>query len=404
MRPGVPSPVAGRSWRKAGLAAAVAATLLVAGCSSMPSWMPSMPGPPSFAWLLGSSKKPGPLPEIQATVTAQAAWQASIGKARAGFAPAVTGDAVYVAAADGTLARLEAATGRSVWRISAGKALSAGVGADTTLVVVGTDKGEVLAFDVDGKPLWQSRISSEVVSPPDVAEGIVAIWSGDGRIYGLSATDGSRKWVYQRVNPPLTVRNSAGGIVSRGGLFTGTPGGKLVALDHASGNVGWEASVATPKGATELERITDITSLPILQERQVCAAAFQGRVACFDANRGVLIWSRDISSLEGMTGDSRHVYVTDDKSNLHALDRSTGASIWRQDKLEKRFIGGPVIVGDQVGVVDVEGYLHLIDRNDGKLVGRFATDGSGATSQPVAVGDRALWQSQNGTVFAVGAR
>jgi len=127
-------------------------------------------------------------------------------------------------------------------------------------------------------------------------------------------------------------------------------------------------------------------------------------VACFDANRGVLIWSRDISSLEGLTGDSRHVYVTDDKSNLHALDRSTGASVWRQDKLEKRFIGGPVIVGDQVGVVDVEGYLHLIDRNDGKLVGRFATDGSGATSQPVAVGDRALWQSQNGTVFAVGAR
>jgi outer membrane protein assembly factor BamB len=353
---------------------------------------------------MGTSKKPGPLPDFKATVTAQTMWQASIGKSRPGFAPAVVGDAVYVASPDGALARLEAATGRSVWRIAAGKPLSAGVGADATLVVVGTDKGDVLAFDTDGKPVWQARISSEVVSPPDVAEGIVAIWSGDGRIYGLNAADGTRKWVYQRVNPPLTVRNYAGGIVSRGGLFTGTPGGKLIALDHATGNVGWEASVATPKGATELERITDITSLPILQERQVCAVAYQGRVACFDANRGTLIWSRDISSLEGLAGDARHVYVTDDKGDVHALDRSTGASIWRQDKLAKRQVGGPVIVGDQLGVVDVEGYLHLLDRSEGTLVGRLATDGSAATAQPVAVGERALWQSQAGNVFVVGTR
>jgi len=390
-----------RGW---GLALAAAAALALAGCGAMPSWMPSMPPPPSLGWLMGTSKKPGPLPEFKATVTAQTMWQASIGKSRPGFAPAVVGDAVYVASPDGALARLEAATGRSVWRIAAGKPLSAGVGADATLVVVGTDKGDVLAFDTDGKPLWQARISSEVVSPPDVAEGIVAIWSGDGRIYGLSAADGTRKWVYQRVNPPLTVRNYAGGIVSRGGLFTGTPGGKLIALDHATGNVGWEASVATPKGATELERITDITSLPILQERQVCAVAYQGRVACFDANRGTLIWSRDISSLEGLAGDARHVYVTDDKGDVHALDRSTGASIWRQDKLAKRQVGGPVIVGDQLGVVDVEGFLHLLDRGEGTLVGRLATDGSAATAQPVAVGERALWQSQAGNVFVVGTR
>jgi len=49
--------------------------------------------------------------------------------------------------------------------------------------------------------------------------------------------------------------------VSRGGLFTGTAGGKLLAIDVPTGNVAWEGNVATPKGATELERIADITSL-----------------------------------------------------------------------------------------------------------------------------------------------
>ena len=61
---------------------------------------------------------------------------------------------------------------------------------------------------------------------------------------------------------------------------------------------------------------------------------------------------------------------------IHALDKTTGASAWKQDKLAARFPSGPAVIGDYLGVVDAEGYLHLLDRNDGSLVGRVATDGS----------------------------
>ena len=54
----------------------------------------------------------------------------------------------------------------------------------------------VLAFGPDGKPMWQSKVTSEVVSPPKVAEGTVVVWSGDGRIFGVSAADGKTRWVY----------------------------------------------------------------------------------------------------------------------------------------------------------------------------------------------------------------
>jgi outer membrane protein assembly factor BamB len=388
------------------LVVALLAALLTAGCSSMPSltsWIPSIPVP-SFAWLTGGGKKPAPMPEIKATVTPQLAWQVSVGKAAPGFAPAVLPDAVYAAAIDGSFVRVDPATGRTVWRTSAGKKLNTGVGASATLLAVTTDKGEVLAFDADGKALWQARVSSEVISPPTVAEGLVVVWSGDGRAFGLSAADGKTKWVYQRANPPLTVRNYAGGVASRGGLFVGTAGGKLLAIDLGTGNLGWEGNVATPKGATELERIADVTSLPVVEEKQVCAVAFQGRVACFDILRGTLNWSRDLSSLAGMTVDSRYYYVTDDKDAVHALDQTTGASAWRQDKLAGRTLGGPQIVGDYVGSVDIEGYVHLMDRNDGAFVGRLATDGSAATSQPAASGANAVWQSASGTLYAVTAR
>jgi outer membrane protein assembly factor BamB len=393
---------AARLTRGARNTLALGALLIIAGCSSLSSWIPSIPVP-SFDWLWGGKKIP-PLPEINATVTPRIVWQASAGKAAPGLAPAVTGIGIYAAASDGTIIRANQDTGQTAWRITASSRLAAGVGADATLLAVGNAKGEVFAFDPDGKPLWQARVTSEVLSPPVVTEGIVIVWSGDGRIYALSAADGKTKWVFQRTNPPLIVRNAAGGIVARGGLFAGTAGGKLLAIDVATGNVAWEGNVATPKGATELERIADITSLPLTDERQACAAAFQGRIACFDLLRGTLIWSRDFSSLGGVVGDSRHVYVTDDRGAVHALDKTTGSSAWKQDKLVGRTPSGPQLLGDYVAVVDIEGYAHLLNRDDGGFVGRIATDGSPATTQPAASGANAVWQSVSGTLYAVGAR
>ena len=388
--------------------AAVAAAVLCVGCASLSespltSWMTWIPAP-SFAWLTGGSRKPGPLPQLEAKVTPRIAWQQSVGRAAPGIAPAVTPSAIYAAATDGTLMRLDVATGRVVWKTSANKPLSAGPGAGERVVVVGTAKGDVLAFDADGKPLWTAHVSSEVIAPPRVSGTIVIVFSGDGRVYGLAAADGKTAWVDQRINPPLTVRNSAGGVVSRGGLLVGTPGGRLLAVDTQTGTVAWEGAVATPRGATELERIADVTSLPYIDENEVCAAAYQGRVACFELVRGSLIWSRDVSSLAGITADTQRLYVVDDKGVVHAFDRSNGASVWKQDVLAKRRIGGPQLVGDDLGVVDVEGYLHVLSRTDGAYVGRLATDGSLATAQPIALGGGLLWQSEKGTVFSVVAR
>jgi outer membrane protein assembly factor BamB len=384
-------------WRRAGVLVVLQA---MAGCAALTSWVPP---PPTLGWF-SSSKKLGPLPESKGTVTPKVVWQVAVGKATSGLEPVVLNDAIYAASTNGTLMRVDPTGGATMWRIEAAKRLSAAAGADGTLVAVGTDKGDVLAFGPDGKPLWQSRVTSEVVSPPKVAEGTVVVWSGDGRIFGVSATDGKTRWVYQRNNPPLTVRNYSGGVITRGGLFVGTAGGKLLAIDLGTGNLGWEGNVATPKGATELERIADITSLPYVDDKQACAVAYQGRVACFDLVRGTLNWSRDVSSLDGIVADSRYLYVTDDSGAIHALDKTTGASAWKQDKLAKRRPSGPQIIGDYVAVVDGEGYVHLLDTNDGSLAGRVATDGTPATAQPAKSGANAVWQSEGGMLLSVGVR
>ena len=383
------------------IACAFAAVALT-GCASLTSWIPSIP-PPSFSWF-SSKNKPGPMPALASTVTPLINWQVSVGKTIPGFTPAVTPDAIYAAAADGTLVRIDPATGRVAWRINVDAKLSAGVGADATIAIVGTDRGDVIAITPEGKPAWKVQVSSEVTAPPAVSDGVAIVYAGDGRVFALSTADGKTRWVYQRQNPPLIVRNSAPATISHGGVFVGTAGGKLAGLDVNNGIVGWEATVAVPKGATELERIADITSAPLFDGRNVCATAFQGRTVCFDALRGTSVWSRDIASYGGMTQDAKYFYIVDDAGAVEALDKTTGATLWKQDVLKERRIGGPQLVGDYVGVVDIEGYLHLMSIATGAYAGRIATDGSAAAAQPVALHAGAVWQSINGNVFNASAR
>ncbi|MDR2710902.1 MAG: outer membrane protein assembly factor BamB [Burkholderiales bacterium] len=355
-----------------------------------------------LAGCTSSNKKPPKLPDTAPVAPVAVAWRASAGNAALGFAPALAGNAIYVASRDGTITSLDIDSGKTLWRIDADAKLSAGPGADATMVVVGTPAGEVIAFDNSGKLLWRVKVSSEVIAPPTVAEGVVAVITADNHVHGLNGSDGAAKWMLQRNVPSLIVRNTQGAVSSRGGLFFGTAGGRLVAVDMASGNIAWDVAVATPKGTTELERIADVTSRPLVGEKQVCASAFQGRVACFEIMQGTPKWTRDIPSYSGIIADEEQLYVSDDRGVVRALDIQTGASVWKNDLLTGRWPSGPQFVGhDSIGVVDIDGYLHVFSTDDGHYQGRMPTDGSPVTVQPQRDGEQMIWQSKEGNVYAI---
>jgi outer membrane protein assembly factor BamB len=246
------------------------------------------------------------------------------------------------------------------------------------------------------------QLSSEVLAAPAAEDGIVVVRTADGRIHGLDAATGKSKWLFQQRMPSLSVRSNTGVVVRRGGVFAGFPGGRLVALSLANGNIGWEGIVALPRGATELERVADVTSLPVIDFPRICAAAFQGRVACFDVQRGTLLWARDASSLAGIALDARHLYYTDDRSAVLALDKTNGASVWRQDKLADRRVSAPLAMGRYVVVGDFEGYVHLLSAEDGSFAARIPTDGGTIIAPPVALDSSSfLVQTRDGGVFAI---
>jgi len=356
-------------------------------------------------WFGSRSAAPemAPLPALEQTIKVSTLWQANIGNSQqAIFGPAVADDSVYAAAYDGTIARLDAASGKQIWRISSGERLSGGVGSDGKLVAVGSGKGEVLAFDgSNGTALWKAQVSSEVLAAPQVAQDVVVVRSADGRIFGLDAKDGKRKWYYQRSTPALTVRSPAGVSVSAGVVYAGFAGGKLVAINLSNGAVRWEATVALPRGTTELERVTDVIGSPVIAGREVCAVAYQGRIGCFDLAGGQALWGRAMSSTSGLTLDARYAFVSDDKGAVHALDRSSGTSLWRQDKLALRNLSAPLARGSEIVVADIQGYVHFLARESGAFVGRAATDGSPVSTNPVMLPNGGfLIQTRNGGLYA----
>jgi outer membrane protein assembly factor BamB len=367
---------------------------LMTGCSTIQSLNP-------FA-SKAKGNVPAPLVDLKGSMAVRTAWKLEVGKSNGYiFTPVLVDNTVIAVGADGTIVRADAASGRQVWRTKAGTDLTAGVGTDGSMIVLGGTKGMLLAFDMDGKPLWKAQLSSEILTAPVISQGIVVARTIDSRIVGYDAKSGEKKWTVQRTSPPLTLRLAPGMVVHDKDVLIAQPGGKLTSLIVATGAPRWEIEVGVARGATELERVTDLGGTPTLFESDVCTVAYQGRVGCFDLATGTARWTRDLSSETGVAVDQRFVFVPDDKGSLYAYNRDGGTSAWKNDKLAYRNLSTPVSYGRAVAVGDYQGYVHFLSREDGAFLARAATDGSAIKSIPLVAGSNLIFQTQNGTLTAI---
>ena len=375
---------------------AVAALVTVGGCA----WWEN-----TYIFSTAPKNRPTELTEITPTLLVKPLWNASIGKSgRYFFSPALIGPDLVAAGGKGVVERRVLATGAVVWKTDLDTPLAAGVGSDgNTSAVVGTN-GDLIALDTNGKPAWRVPTGTEILSAPAVGQGLVVVRTTDNRVIAYESETGRKRWTYQRAGQALVLRTNAGITIDGSLMYLGFPGGRLVALNVANGTLRWESSVAVPKGATELERVADVVGTPVVVGREVCAAAFQGRSGCFDVANGTTIWSKDLSTSSGIEIDGRFAFVTDDKSNVNALTRSSGGIVWKSEKLAYRRITAPASVGRAIAVGDYKGFVHWLSREDGSLIARSKTDGSPLLIAPksfsVGSAPAVLFQTQDGDLYA----
>lgn len=352
-----------------------------------------------------NSEPPTPLLEIETRVKITELWSKNAGKGSTEqflkLTPAYSQGKVYVADIRGKLQCIDTSTGDTLWKVDADMVITGGPGANESLAIIGSEEGDVLAYASEtGEAVWQTKVSSAILAAPAEANGIVVVRTVDGKVFGLDAKDGARLWIYNRTVPALTLRGTSNPVITGNIVIAGFDGGRVSAIDLQSGKLIWETSVSLASGRSELERMVDIDSEPVIIDNDIYVATFQGRLASVTLENGRITWARDISSYAGLTTDGTNIYVTDDQSHVWALDRATGNSVWKQESLFARNVTAPAVMGDLVVVADLEGYLHWMDKTSGEFVARTQLSKKPILAPPVAFDNVVYAYSSDGKLSA----
>ncbi len=369
-----------RAWRQ-GLVVAIA--LLALACSSRD---------PALT-------KPAELVDLKSPAPVKVLWKTDVGSSKDfALVPAVLENAIYAASGRGVVSRIAPDTGKVVWDKDLDTTISAGVGSDGLVIAVATPRGDVIAIAPDGKEMWRAQVTSDVIERPLVGKGLVIVRSTDHRVVAFESETGKRRWFFQRQQPPLTLRTATEMAFAGDNVLVGFPGGRLTALALSNGATRWEATISEPKGTTEVERLADVVGPVEFAGRDVCAASFQGRLACGDASNGTLRWARDFSAAAGPAASERLVYAVDVKSHVYAYGREGGANQWRNDRLQNRALTTPLVLDRAIVVGDLGGFVHFLSPETGDFVSRVEIGDGAIVARAQKWTDSIVVQTQGGTV------
>jgi len=348
---------------------------------------------------------PTPLADIEDKVVITKIWEKEVGsgsdKQYLKLEPVYAMGRIFVADSEGDIEAIDTQTGHVLWDTDADTRITGGPGAGENLVIAGTAEAEVITMAADtGKILWRSKVSSEVLSPPQYEGNIIVVRTIDGKIFGLDAAEGKRLWTYEQTVPALTLRGTSSPVIAGNFLIAGFDEGRLAAIELQTGKLVWDTRIALGSGRTELERMIDIDAEPVVVNGVIYVATFQGRIAAVALETGRILWTRKVSSYAGLCADDKAIYVTDDDSAIWALDRTTGNSLWKQDKLKARALTAPALTENMLVVGDVEGYLHWIDKETGEIMSRKQITKQKIIAAPITVDNVVYAYASDGTLAA----
>lgn len=351
-----------------------------------------------------STDKPKPTPlEPLATprLAAKVAWQRDVSKPLVGSTVAMVAGRLWVASVNGKVTVLDAATGQEVGQMDAGDDLTAGVGSDGRRAAVVTRKNELVVFD-GSKLLWRKPLTAPVVTAPLVAGERVFVQGTDRVVEAYDAIDGSKLWAFSRSGDPLALAQAGLLMPHKDTLLVGV-GAKLIGLDPLLGTVRFEATMATPRGTNEVERLADLVGPAARVGDVVCVRAFQAAVSCADVVRQRLLWSRNFGGYQGLAADADYVFAADGGDRLAAWRQGSGDSVWTSERLRFRGLSAPVVTDKAVVFGDAEGFVHFLSRDRGELLQRLPTDGGAIVSPLVREGRHVIALTSKGGVFALWA-
>jgi outer membrane protein assembly factor BamB len=373
-----------------------AALLLLSGCGM-------------FDWLKSSKNKelePMELTDFDAEVRLRRQWSVNVGDGQGDkynrLDPAISGNRIFAAGNNGLVVAVDRESGRTEWRQRLDDVvLTGGVGVGGGLVLVGTEKAQVIALEADtGAVRWQSDVTSEVLAAPASDGRVVVVQTVDGNLIGLDAQNGMQRWIYESQVPALSLRGTSAPVIVQNSAIAALATGSVISVALDNGTLRWEERVAIPTGRSEIDRMVDIDGNLVQFEGQLLAPSYQGYFSSIDPATGQTRWRVKESSSNSASFGFGNVYIVSEGDIVKAYRPGQDATVWTNDKLQRRRLSAPLGFSNYVAVGDFEGYVHLLSQSDGRFVGRIKVDGDGVRADMLASGNTLYVFGNSGTLAA----
>lgn len=361
--------------------------------------------------------KISPPPTVENQFTPQILWRSSVGSGSGDYyinlRPGWWNNRVYAADRKGTVQALDASNGKKIWSVSLaekgkwlsghqGAMLSGGITVDGDHLYLGSENARVFALNTtDGSVQWKTTVAGEAISRPVVSDGLVLIHTSNGILQALDADNGEIKWTVNLDVPLLSLRGESAPATSLGAAFVGGDNGRVSAILLEQGQIIWQQNISQVSGATEIDRLSDVDSSPVIVDGVVYAVAYNGSLAALDLRSGQLIWKQNLGSVHNFIVDGRYIYLVDQTDRISAIDRDNGSTLWQQSALLHRKLTAPVIYQNTLVLADTEGYVHWMDISNGRFVSQQKPDSAGFIADPIVTGNMLLMQAKNGNLYAI---
>ncbi len=261
--------------------------------------------------------------------------------------------------------------GRKTWSNKLDTNISTGITLGFNKLLLSSSNGNVFCLEKSsGEILWQYSTEGEILAPPATDGDIVAIQNIDGRVTAVDLDTGKFRWDYRSVIPNLTLRGTSEPSFYEGFLFVGFSNGNLAKIEPRSGVTQWEIPITTSKETSEIGRIVDIDGNFVFSGGIAFVATFQGDIAALDARSGRFIWKEKTSTANDLLSSRGKVILIDEKDQVIAYSQNNGDLEWLNKDFYLRELTSPKKIKSLVVYGDFQGYLHVLDTNQGEQVAR----------------------------------
>lgn len=326
----------------------------------------------------------------------QRAWSTSVGAGNSNSSAILTGPVVadgrvYVTDGAGRLNSLDAATGRSNWRVRVAnpdqdsRPLGGGAAVADGLIYATTGFGEVVAVDPsNGGLVWRTQLTGPVRGAPTVTQGRVIAITIDNQTEALDAKTGTKVWNHTGLAEPSALLGAASAAVDNGVVVVPYSSGELYGLRIENGRPVWSANVGggTARLSGAVAGIADITALPVIDGDLVVAVSHASQTVGIDMRSGLGVWEQAIggTQMPWVAGDTVYAVTTD--GVVVAVARNTGKVRWTreldrwtdpEEKTGPITWTGPVLANGTLILASSTGKGALVSPTTGEVTGTFET-------------------------------